>query len=323
MRNHLNRTENLISSAKLSKLSTPVALIMFNRPDHVRAVFETIAEAKPKVLLIIADGPRTSADAQKCLEARSVIKGVNWDCEVLTNIADQNLGCRRRVVSGLNWVFSLVEEAIILEDDCVPHLSFFRYCETLLDYYRHDERVMEIGGCNYRKGRIESEYSYCFSQYYHTLGWATWRRAWKFYDENISAWPELKRSGFLSTLCDDRREERYWTEIYDEVLNGGLETSWDYQWQLARWCQNGLAAVPAVNLVSNIGFGPGATNTTSEHDFRSRLPVHEIGEIHHPPSVSCNKEADRYRFNTVELLRPGLLWKIGNGIKRIRQTLSR
>jgi len=129
-------------------LSTPVALILFNRPELVKAVFEQIAEAKPKVLLIIADGPRSPLDAQRCLEARSVIKRVNWDCEVVTNIADKNLGCRQRVVSGLNWVFSLVEDAIILEDDCVPHQSFFRYCETLLDYYRHDERVMEISGCN-------------------------------------------------------------------------------------------------------------------------------------------------------------------------------
>jgi len=304
-------------------LSTPVVLILFNRPHLARAVIGTVAQAKPKQLLIVADGPRSPEEVQKCLEARSVIEDVNWDCEVLTNIAEQNLGCRRRIVSGLNWVFSLVEEAIILEDDCLPHQSFFRYCETLLDYYRHDERVMEISGCNYRKGRIGGEHSYYFSKYYHTLGWATWRRAWKFYDEYISVWPELKRSGFLSTLFDDRREERYWTSIYDQILEGGLETSWDYQWQLARWYQNGLAAVPAVNLVSNIGFGPHATHTTSEHDFRARLPVHEIGEIHHPHSFSRNKEADRYRFNTVELLRPGLLWKIGNGIRRIGHTLSR
>jgi hypothetical protein len=305
------------------KLSTSVALIMFNRPDHVWAVFKTIAQAKPKRLLIVADGPRFPEEEQKCLEARSIIERVDWDCDVLTNVTDQNLGCRRRIVSGLNWVFSIVEEAIILEDDCVPHQSFFRYCETLLDYYRHDERVMEISGCNYRMGRIGDEHSYYFSKYYHTLGWATWRRAWKFYDENITAWPELRRSATWSAFFDDRREERYWTGIYDQIAEGGLKTSWDYQWQLARWCQNGLAAVPAVNLVSNIGFGPEATNTTSEHDFRSRLPVHEIGEIHHPPSVSRNKEADRYRFNVVELLRPGLLWKIGNRIRRFAKTISR
>jgi len=304
-------------------LSTPVALILFNRPELVKAVFEQIAEAKPKVLLIIADGPRSPLDAQRCLEARSVIKRVNWDCEVVTNIADKNLGCRQRVVSGLNWVFSLVEDAIILEDDCVPHQSFFRYCETLLDYYRHDERVMEISGCNYRKDRICGEYSYYFSKYYHTLGWATWRRAWTFYDENISSWPELKRSATWSTFFDDRREERYWTAIYDQIASGGMDTSWDYQWQLARWCQNGLAAIPAVNLVSNIGFGPEATNTTLEHDFRARLPVYEIGDIHHPPAVNRNKEMDHYRFNTVELLKPGFLWKIENMIKRVGQTLSR
>lgn len=309
-------------SNNLVKRSTPVILIIFNRPHLAKAVFKAIAQAKPRQLLIIADGPRFPAEEQKCLEARSIIETIDWECEVRTNLAETNMGCRRRMVSGLNWAFSLVDEAIILEDDCVPHECFFRYCETLLDYYRHDERVMEISGCNYRRRPIGGGYSYYFSRYYHTLGWATWRRAWKFYDDNILAWPELKASIRWSAFFDDRQEERYWTAIYDQIADGGLQTSWDYQWQLARWCQNGLAAVPAVNLVSNIGFGPEATNTTSENDFRSRLPVHEIGDIYHPPIVRRNEEADRYRFRRVELVQPGLLWRIGNRLRRIKQVLQ-
>ena len=306
----------------MKQLCPPVALILFNRPEHVKQVFETIAEAKPKVLFIIADGPRTPEEGHKCLQARSAVQCMDWDCRLFTNIADKNLGCRGRVVSGLDWVFSIVEEAIILEDDCVPHPSFFRYCETLLNYYRNDERVMEISGCNYRSGRARNGHSYYFSRYYHTLGWATWRRAWKHYDANVSAWPDIKRSPTWNAFFDDQEERQYWTQVYDQIVEGRLEASWDYQWQFARWCNNGLAAVPAVNLVSNIGFGPEATNTTLRHDFRARLPVYDIGPIHHPSCIVRDERLDRYRFNRVELVKPSFFWKVGNRMKRMLEKVS-
>jgi hypothetical protein len=259
----------------------------------------------------------------KCLEARSVIRQVNWDCEVVTNIADRNLGCRQRVVSGLNWVFSLVKEAIILEDDCVPNPSFFAYCETLLKFYRDDERVMEISGCNFLKRRgSAAQYSYYFSRYYHTWGWATWRRAWKYYDEKVSTWPEFKCSQTWAGLFHDDRERMFWSHVYDQIAQGHLETSWDYQWQFARWRRNALAAVPSVNLVSNIGFGPEATTTTLEYDIRARLPVHEIGEIHHPSSVVRDATADNYRFNRIELLKPSLVWKIRTKLTKVWRGFS-
>src|SRR5262245_20161435 len=254
-------------------LDTPVAIILFNRPPLVKSVFEAVAHAKPRKLFLIADGPRCEEETAQCLEARSIVERVAWDCEVRTNYAERNLGCRRRVVSGLDWVFSLAEEAIILEDDCVPHPSFFRYCETLLQYYRQDERVMEIGGCNYLKRRTRSEYSYYFSRYYHTLGWATWRRAWELYDENISAWPAFKLSPTWTNLFDDKREEQFWNGVYDQIVEGGLTASWDYQWQFARWRHKGLGTVPSVNLVTNIGFGPDSTTATLEDDIRARLPT--------------------------------------------------
>ena len=301
---------------------TAVVLIIFNRPRLTETVFAIIAQARPKQLLIIADGARFAEEEEKCLEARSIVQAVDWNCDVRTNIAKTNMGCRQRIVSGLNWAFSLVDEAIILEDDCVPHVSFFAYCETLLDYYRHDHRVMEISGCNYQQGRTDENYSYYFSRYYHTLGWATWKRAWKHYDEYISTWPQVRQSEWWNALFDDGDELEYWTAVYDQIYKGGLSTSWDYQWQLARWCQNGLSAVSTVNLISNIGFGPDATNTKSEHDFRACLPVSDIGQIQHPLSIARNAHADRHRFHTVERLNPGIFWQIGSRISRIARAFT-
>ena len=105
----------------------PVVFIIFNRPDVALRTFSEIAKVKPKKLLVIGDGPRSNVPGEevKVLEARSIIDKVDWNCEVLTNFSAENLGCKRRVASGLDWVFGLVEEAIILEDDCLPNQSFF------------------------------------------------------------------------------------------------------------------------------------------------------------------------------------------------------
>lgn len=157
------------------QLTTPVAFIIFNRPDTTEKVFAEIAKAKPPKLLVIGDGPRVSrqGEAEKVAAARSIIQCVDWDCEVQTNFSDVNLGCKRRVSSGIDWVFEQVEEAIILEDDCLPDPTFFRFCEELLARYRHDQRIGMISGDNFQFGSRRNDDSYYFSKYVHIWGWAT------------------------------------------------------------------------------------------------------------------------------------------------------
>ncbi len=177
----------------------PVAFLIFNRPELTRKVFATIAQAKPSKLLVVADGPRADVpdDREKCSEARAIIGRIDWDCEVLTNYSSANMGCRARISTGLEWVFTNVEEAIILEDDCIPHPTFFRFCKELLTRYRDDQRVMMISGDNFQMGRNRTPYSYYFSRFFHCWGWATWRRAWRHYDIDMELWPSLRDGSWL------------------------------------------------------------------------------------------------------------------------------
>jgi hypothetical protein len=220
---------------------------------------------------------------------------VDWDCEVSTEFADKNLGCRRRVSSGLDWVFGQATEAIILEDDCLPHPSFFRYCESLLDRFREDERVMHLSGNNFQRGRSRTGDSYYFSRYCHIWGWATWRRAWRHYDVTMSSWPTSR--GLIRGTFSDEAEADFWAGLFDRVHAGEIDT-WDYQWLYACWSQSGLAIVPDVNLVSNLGFGPEATHTHEDSDM-ARLPVADIGQISHPSLIVRHREADDYSFEHV------------------------
>lgn len=295
-------------------LEVPVAFLIFNRPDTTRRVFAEIARARPKRLLVVADGPRSLDEAEKCAAARSVIDQVDWDCEVLTNFSDVNLGCKRRVSSGLDWVFEQCEEAIILEDDCLPHPTFFSYCAELLGKYRDEERVMMISGNNFQFGRKRGSYSYYFSCYAHIWGWASWRRAWRYYDVHMERWPELQETSWLQSVLDDPDAIRHWRQVLDKSFAGQID-SWDIQWVFTCWARNGLTVLPNVNLVSNIGFGREATHTKNDIYGVAGLSLEEVAlPLKHPPSVLRNEDADRFTFNRIfakEIDRTSLYRKIG------------
>lgn len=286
----------------MMSLSTPVAFMIFNRPDLTQVVFEAIAKAEPKTLFVVADGPRFPAEAEKCAQTRAIIDRVDWDCDVFTNYSEKNLGCGRRVASGIDWVFSEVEKAIFLEDDTLPDISFFPYCEILLEHYRHDERIMTINGNNFQSGNRKTEYSYHFSKFCSCWGWASWRRAWKHYDYEMKTWPAFKRGGMMKMICPDLYEQRFWTRLFDSMYENPEEIdTWDHQWKYACWSQNGLAIAPNVNLVANIGLGrTDASHTTGHNPLLAKLSKNQgLEEIKHPPFVVRHYDADNYIFDYI------------------------
>jgi hypothetical protein len=276
--------------------TTPVALFVFNRPQLTAQVFERIRAARPQRLLVIADAPRADRpdDARLCEATRKIVSQPDWPCEVTTNFASENLGCKRRLSSGLDWVFSQCPEAIVLEDDCLPGPSFFSFCTAMLERFRDDNRVMHVSGDNFQDGIRRGPGSYYFSRYSLSWGWASWRRAWKFYDVNLAAWPAAHSQRWLDSILDDPIEVQYWTEILDRLHRGEIDT-WDYQWLFTCWIQNGLCVLPNENLVTNIGAGPDATHFTTEHSTLG-IPARELGELVHPPAMIRDREADRYTF---------------------------
>jgi hypothetical protein len=279
-------------------LDTPVVFLIFRRPDLTARVFEAIRQAKPKKLLVVADGPRNEDEATLCQQARAVTEQIDWDCEVLRNYSDVNLGCRQRVSSGLDWAFEQVEEAIILEDDCLPHPDFFHYCQELLAYYQEDERVWCISGNNFQDRQWRGDGSYYFSNYNHCWGWATWQRCWRKYDHQMINWPVFKRGGYLDVILDNTLEVQYWQEIFDHLYETGKPNTWDYPWTFTSWQNSGLTALPNINLVSNIGFGADGTHTTGESKL-ANLPMGDLGNIRHPSFVVRNHLADQYTFDHV------------------------
>lgn len=290
-------------------MNTPVVLLVFNRPDHTEQVFDRIRQAKPSKLFIVADAPRPNrpGEAQRCEAVKAILDRVDWDCTVYKNYAETHLGCKQRISSGLHWVFEQVEDAIILEDDCLPDLSFFSFCESLLDRYRHDSRVMMISGNNFQFDRPRSTYDYYFSRYTLIWGWATWRRAWQKFDGTMQHWKHLRDHHWLDSFLDDARSVRYWTGLFDSVEQGEFDT-WDVAWTYSCWTQNGLSIVPSHNLVSNIGFDPFANNTIDISSRFNHTPTQPIQlPLRHPPLMIRNANADRYSQRT-QFYRSSIKW---------------
>jgi hypothetical protein len=275
---------------------TAVALFIFNRPDTTGRVFDAISKVRPTKLLLIADGPRehTKGEADACSQARDIVSRVNWPCEVFRNFSESNLGCQERMISGLDWVFSLVEEAIILEDDCLPDLSFFPFCEELLERYRGDNRVASICGSKLAETPLNSGDSYYFSRLGGIWGWATWRSEWRQYDRDLKDWPKIREEKMLSEIFDQPKAAAYWTSIFDAMHEHRGPNTWDYQWVYTRLKNNALTILPCVNLIANIGFGPGATHT-AKADPRLTPPAKAVEfPLQHPSSFIPLRSIDRH-----------------------------
>jgi hypothetical protein len=280
--------------------NTPILFLIFNRPDTTEKVFQRIRAIKPAMLYVAADAPRTGRndEAARCNEARAIIDAVDWNCEVKTLFRNKTLGCKVAVSEAITWFFEQEEYGVILEDDCLPNLSFFPFCEELLIKYKNDDRIGHIGGNCFFHNIITDGLSYDFSSICHIWGWASWRRVWKNYDVDFPFWNEakndkIKRKSFFVNL----NEEIYFSSFISDALkkNNGLNT-WDVQYYCMLRVQNQLSIYPAVNLVTNIGLSsPDATHTVSKKAVKSCIEAETISfPLKHPKYFLPNWSIDSF-----------------------------
>ncbi len=251
-------------------VDVPVAIVFFNRPELLKKTFGAIRASRPSKLFLIQDGPRdgNTSDLQKILTCREVVNEIDWRCDVKTNYSDVNLGCGSRVYSGISWAFNYVDRLVIIEDDCVPSLSFIQFAEALLEKYKNDTRIDMISGMNNLTKWNKTPYDYFFAQTGSIWGWATWKRVWESVDYNF---------GFVK----DKDAERLITRLYGPSLykkskkmcsrleSGEKLSSWSLQRGMNMFLNSGLIIVPRNNLVSNIGLAEGGTNSS---DYIKKVP---------------------------------------------------
>ncbi len=285
-----------------TKSIPPVLFLIFNRPDTTTQVFEQIRKVQPTRLFIAADGPRADRDGEVelCEQARRIAEDVDWDCEIKTLYRDHNLGCRKAVSSAISWFFEQVEEGIILEDDCLPELSFFRFCAELLERYREDTRVMCISGESYGDPSIYKSSAYGFSKYALIWGWATWRRAWKMYDDDMTGFADKVNRGWFDAYFGSAEVSHYW-QFHFKQADDQQVNSWGFRWLYTVICQGGSCIVSSINQVQNIGCDTRATHTYDPQWMMAERPTQPMRfPMSHPkhpapnPLLARELEQERY-----------------------------
>lgn len=272
--------------------------MIFNRPDTTSRVFEVIRQLKPNRLFVAADGPRSNCpqDIQTCAESRAVLEGVDWDCQLHKLFREENRGCGKGPAEAISWFFECVEDGIILEDDCLPNLEFFYFCQDMLEQYRSTPRVMSVAGTNFQNGIRRGRASYYFSSHNRIWGWATWRRVWQAYDYSLGLISEDEAVHILSSTFRHKRERAYWSRVF-EIASSGTLDAWDYQFMFLLWKSEGLTVTPNFNLVSNIGGDERATHTNwGEDNPNLYIPTASIYPLIHPEKIVRNRKADEYYF---------------------------
>ena len=233
-----------------------VLLIAFNRPEPTCAVFEAIRRARPSRLFFACDGPREGkpGESAKVDAVRSLVRQVDWPCDVRTRFLDRNVGCGHGPADAIAWFLDEAGEGVILEDDCVPEPAFFRFASIMLERHRHDLRVGLIAGTKMVPA-LDFGASHGFSRVPACWGWATWRRAWRGYQMHPA--PIVSSEAWTRHL--HRKTVRNLTQVVAEQ-QGAAAHAWDYQFMLHLLRADMLTLVPNHNLVLNIGFDGSGTH---------------------------------------------------------------
>jgi hypothetical protein len=284
-----------------------------------REVFEKIKLVKPKTIFIIADGPReVVGEAELVKECRRITSEIDWECDVLTEYSEINLGCKDRMASGVYKVLGTVKRAIFLEDDCLPNEDFFRFMDLMLDEFEGDNKIGMISGTNMHTEKDSSslEFDIYLSKYSHIWGWATWANRWlDTYEIDLGSWPELKKSGNLKNYFDTKDEYRYWARIFDDMYKNPF--TWDYQWTYINFVLGRKSVVSKRNLITNTGFNRlDATHTKGLSVDANKLTIDLPSEINVFPDQINGPLLDE--IESLRYRRKNLLFR---GFKKISSKL--
>ena len=274
----------------------PLLVLIFNRPALTARIFATIRNARPPRLYVAADGPRPGhpTDAAQTQAARAVATAIDWPCQLHTRFLPTNLGCRRAVETALDWFFAAEPQGIVLEDDMLPHPSFFPFVEELLDRYAHDTRIGIVSGLNLLPPDPDPPASYAFSNYFHMWGWGTWARVWADHRVAMPDWPRARADRLLARTFHGRRTAiRHWTRTMDATYARRAD-AWDNALAFSQWRAGRINVIPSINMVTNIGFGADATDTTGPMPafMRRAVPRAMPMPLVHPREIAADPMLD-------------------------------
>jgi hypothetical protein len=274
--------------------SIPILILTYNRPVKLKKLFKSLSKIKPYKIYINCDGPKNYNDIEKIEKIKNIIANVRLNSKILTNYNKKNLGVKHSPEQGIDWFFKKEKFGIILEDDCIPSQTFYKFCSTLLIKYKKTNNIWAISGYNFKGKTNFGDGDYFISKYFLGWGWATWKRSWLKNDRNLTFWKKWKKENILSKFFSKNIEIRYWTKMIDKFYAKKI-VSWDMFFLASMWKNNSFCILPNINMIKNIGFDSEATHGINNKYFTPKFK-NLLRDFKHPSSLNINVKAENQLF---------------------------
>jgi len=301
-------------------MKTPVLFVTFARPDYARQTFNAIKKAKPEKLYFYSNKARkdSSVEIQRNEQIRGFINEIDWNCDLKTYFRDEYVDIYTSLWGAFDWVFENEEQAIILEEDCVPSIAFFDFCDQLLLKFKNDRRIWVISGNNFLEGYNPNNYDYFFSYFTFMYGWASWRDRWKNIIRGELPYEQIKEYRLYEQLYANKKAAKITLNFVRKIVN---TPAWDHRFQVTIRCNGGFGIIPKINLVSNIGlFGEHNVGKESIFHNRSLVVLNKYEIVNHPPFVVPDFNYNKKWYKAYLFKRRNLIYRFVNKLSsRIRK----
>lgn len=297
-------------------MSSPILLMTYRRPNNTKLILQLLKKYDQKNIVVFNDGLKKKEHLLDHERTRKIILDFKKLNKLEVIFPKKNLTQKNNLPFALNKVFKKYDRAIILEDDCIPNRSFFKFCNLLLEKYKYDNRISQISGnnfLNFKKYKRRNIDSYFFSNFTSSWGWATWKNRWQgVYDKEILLWPLIKKEKWLKDIFNNQKSYDFWTKAFDRRFKN-LDDDWDRPWTLANLINNRLNIFPNKNLISNIGDDNAALHSNPKKWNNLKLENMKFPLIH-PKIIRCDKNVDNFLTNEGFSI-PNLKYRIRNKLK--------
>lgn len=291
----------------------PIALFVYNRPDHTRRTVEALRNnelAASSDLVIFSDAPAAPDAADAVWEVRQYIRSISGFKTIRLVERAANYGLARSIIDGVTAVVSEYGRIIVLEDDMVTSRFFLQYMNDALEYYANDDQVVCVHGYSYPvKGLPET----FFLRDTGCWGWGTWKRGWALFEpDGHKLLAEIKVRG-IGKEFDYSGSMPYVAMLEDQVY--GRNDSWAIRWYASAFLRGKLTLHPGRSLVENIGIdGSGRHGEKTDRFFgvdlaQSRITV---GGIPLAESEYAHSQLTAYFM----LVRGSILRRVFRGLRR-------
>ena len=233
---------------------SPIILIIYNRAEHTKTVIDALllnSLASESILYIYSDASRCVEDEESVNKVREYINNIKGFKKIIIKLRENNYGLAKNMVSSVTEVINKHGMAIILEDDDVPSRYFLDFMNSALIKYKDDKKVMSITGYFFPVSPNDLKQT-AFTRLSASWGWATWARAWKYFDHDRNA-PKLMNqfSPSMKKSFNFDNAANFWGQLKGNKQNK-IDT-WGVFWYATVFMNNGLTLSPTKSLIKNIG----------------------------------------------------------------------